>query len=124
MIPGTVSGVLFALGMCMAQEDIRLLNKLTGTAVWIVVLLLGINLIGGKHVNMAKRKITKTNEKIADAVTDGYKKIETGVVDGYKKIEQRVVDGYTKSEENFVETFLKKDSETLGEAKDRLKNKK
>lgn len=84
--------------MCMAQEDIRLLNKLTGTAVWIVVLLLGINLIGGKHVNMAKRKITKTNE--------------------------RVVDGYTKIEENFVETFLKKDGETLGEAKDRLKNKK
>lgn len=98
MIPGTVSGVLFAPGMCMAQEDIRLLNKLTGTAVWIVVLLLGINLIGGKHVNMAKRKITKTNE--------------------------RVVDGYTKIEENFVETFLKKDGETLGEAKDRLKNKK
>lgn len=47
---------------------------------------------------MAKRKITKTNE--------------------------RVVDGYTKIEENFVETFLKKDGETLGEAKDRLKNKK
>ena len=62
---------------------------------------------------MAKRKITKTNEKIAEEVTDGYKKIETGVVDGYTKIE-----------ENFVETFLKKDGETLGEAKDRLKNKK
>ena len=36
---------------------------------------------------MAKSKLVKANEKIADAVVGGYKKIEEGVVGGYKKIE-------------------------------------
>lgn len=114
MIPGTVSGVLFAPGMCMAQEDIRLLNKLTGTAVWIVVLLLGINLIGGKHVNMAKRKITKTNEKIAEAVTDGYKKIETGVVDGYKKLSRESLTAIPKSRKISWRLSLKRTAKRSG----------
>lgn len=69
----------------MDAAEILLLNIFTGTAVWIVVLLLGINLIGGKYTDMAKSKIVKANEKIAEAVTGGYKKIEKGVVDGYKK---------------------------------------
>ena len=105
----------------MEAREILLLNIMTGTAVWIVVLLLGINLIGGKRVNMAKSKIVKANEKIAEAVTDGYKKIEKGVVDGYKKIEKGVVDGYTKIEDKFVDTYLTKDGETVEEAKARLK---
>ena len=96
----------------------------TGTAVWIVVLLLGINLIGGKYSNMAKSKLVKANEKIAEAVTDGYKKIEKGVVDGYKKIEQGVVGGYTKLEDQFVDAYLTKEGETVEEAKARLKNRK
>ena len=105
----------------MEAAEIRLLNMLTGTAVWIVVLLLGINLIGGKYTDMAKSKIIKANEKIAKAVTGGYKKIEQGVVDGYKKIEQGVVDGYTKIEDKFVDAYLTKDGETVEEAKERLK---
>lgn len=105
----------------MTQADILVFNVLTGTAAWIVVLFLGINLIGGKHVDMAKSKIVKANEKIAEAVTDGYKKIEKGVVDGYKKIEQGVVDGYTKIEDKFVDAYLTKDGETVEEAKARLK---
>ena len=105
----------------MMPDDIRLFNIMTGTAVWIVVLLLGINLIGGKRVNMAKSKIVKANEDIAKAVTEGYKKIEQGVVDGYKKIEQGVVDGYTKIEDKFIDTYLTKDGETVEEAKARLK---
>ncbi len=105
----------------MEPAQIQLFNILTGTAVWIIVLFLGINLIGGKHVDMAKSKIVKANEKIAEAVTDGYKKIQSGVVDGYKKIEQGVIDGYTKIEDKFVETFLAKDGETIEEAKARLK---
>jgi len=108
----------------METSEILLLNIFTGTAVWIVVLLLGINLIGGKYTNMAKSKIAKTNEKITEAVTDGYKKIEKGVVDGYKKIEQGVVDGYTKIEDKFVDAYLTKDGETVEEAKARLKEKK
>jgi len=94
----------------MKAAEILLLNIFTGTVVWIVVLLLGINLIGGKYTDMAKSKIVKANEKVAEAVTDGYKKIEKGVVDGYKKIEDK-----------FVDAYLTKDGETVEEAKARLK---
>ena len=105
----------------MDAPEILLLNIFTGTAVWIVVLILGINLIGGKYIDMAKSKIVKANKKIAEAVTGGYKKIEKGVVDGYKKIEQGVVRGYTKIEDKFVDAYLTKDGETVEEAKARLK---
>lgn len=105
----------------MTPEDIQLFNILTGTAVWLVVLLLGINLIGGKRIDMAKSKIVEVNEKIAEAVTDGYKKIEKGVVEGFSKIEKGVVEGYTKIEDKFVDAYLTKDGETVEEAKARLK---
>ena len=108
----------------LTQGEIRLLNIMTGTAVWLTVLLLGINLIGGKKVDMAKSKIVKANEKIADTVTHGYKKIEEGVAYGYKKIEKGVVDGYTKIEDKFIESYLAKDGESVEEAKKRLKNNK
>ena len=108
----------------MEATEILLLNIFTGTAVWTVVLLLGINLIGGKYTDMAKSQIGKANAKIVEAVTGGYKKIENGVVDGYKKIEQGVVDGYTKIEDKFVDAYLTKDGETVEEAKIRLKEKK
>lgn len=105
----------------MESGAILLFNILTGTAVWIIVLLLGIHLIGGKYTKMAKSKIAKANEKIAEAVAGGYKKIENGVVDGYKKIEKGVVDGYIKIEDKFVDAYLTKDGETVEEAKARLK---
>ncbi len=108
----------------MKADKILLLNIFVGTAVWIIILMLGINLIGGKYTNMAKSKIIKANEKIAEAVTGGYKKIEKGVVGGYKKIEQGVVKGYTKIEDKFVDAYLTKDGETVEEAKARLKNTK
>ena len=105
----------------MEAADILLLNMFTGTAVWIVVLLLGVNLIGGKYTDMAKSKIVKANEKIAEAVVGGYKKIEKGAVEGYKKIEQSVVKSYTKIEDKFVDAYLTKDGETVEDAKTRLK---
>lgn len=105
----------------LTPTEIQIFNILTGTAVWIIVLFLGINLIGGKRVDMAKSKIIKTTEQVAEAVTGGYKKIEKGVVDGYKKIEQGVVGGYTKIEDKFVAAYLTKDGETVEEAKTRLK---
>lgn len=49
----------------MESEEIRLFNILTGTAVWLLVLLLGFNLIGGRCVNMVKLRIAKANERIA-----------------------------------------------------------
>lgn len=107
----------------MTATEIRLFNILTGTAVWLILLLLGINLIGGRYVNMAKSKIVEANKKIANAVAGGYKVIEKGVVDGYKKIQDGVVDGYSKMEDKFVEAYLTKDGETVAEAKARLKNK-
>lgn len=105
----------------LTSAEIQIFNILTGTAVWLIVLFLGVNLIGGKRVNMAKSKIVKANEKIAEAVTTGYKKVEKGVVDGYKKIERGVVCGYSKIEDKFVEAYLTKDGETVEEAKARLK---
>lgn len=100
----------------MEAAEILILNIFTGTAVWITVLLLGMNLIGGKYTVMAK-------SKIAEAVTGGYQKIEKGVVDGYKKMERGVVAGYSKIEDKFIEAYLAKDGETTEEAKARLKNK-
>ena len=94
----------------MTSENIILFNILTGSAVCILIFLLGINLIGGRGVDMAKSKIIKANQKIADAV-----------VGGYKKIENAVVGGYTKIEDKFVDAYLTKEGETVEEAKKRLK---
>lgn len=106
----------------MSGENIRLFNALTGSAVCVAVLILGINLIGGKNVTMAKSKLAQATEKIAENVVGGYKKIEKGVVDGYAKIEKGVVDGYTKIEDKFVDQYLTRDGETVEDAKKRLKN--
>ena len=105
----------------LTRAEIQIFNILTGTAVWIIVLFLGINLIGGQRVDMAKSKIVKANEEIAETVIGGYQKIEKGVIDGYKKIEQGVVSGYIKIEDKFVEAYLTKDGETVEEAEARLK---
>ena len=108
----------------MSVAEIGVFNIATGTGVWLVVLLLGLNLIGGKYTIMAKSKVKKAVDQMAEAVVDGYKKIETGVVEGYKKIEKRVVSGYTKIEDKFVDTYLTEEGETVEEAKNRLKEKK
>ena len=96
-----------------SKNEILLFNTLTGSAVCLLVLLMGINLIEGRYVKMAKSKIVKANEKIADAV-----------VSGYKKVENAVVGGYTKIEDKFVDAYLTKDGESVEEAKKRLKNQK
>lgn len=59
---------------------------------------------------MAKSKLVKANEKIAEKV-----------VRTYQKIEDTVVGGYTKIEDAFVDCYLTKDGETVEEAKKRLK---
>ncbi len=90
--------------------EIQIFNALTGAGVCLLVCLLGINLIGGRYVDMAKSKLVQANEKIAESVVGGYKKIESAVVEGYTKIEDR-----------FVDAYLTKDGETVEEAKARLK---
>ena len=69
---------------------------------------------------MAKSKLVKANEKIAQGVVGGYKKIEEGVVGGYKKIEDGAVCGFNKITDKFVDNFLTKEGETVEEAKARL----
>ena len=69
---------------------------------------------------MAKSKLVAVNEKIADAVVEGYKKIEDGVGGGYKKIEEGAVEGFNKIADKFVDNFLTKEGETVEEAKERL----
>ncbi len=59
--------------------------------------------------------------KIAEKVTVIYGKIENTAVDSYHKIEQTVVGCYTKIEDAFVQRYLLKESETLAQAKERLK---
>lgn len=105
----------------MTEENIFLMNCLTGTAVYLFIFLLGINLIGGQKVTMAKSKMVEANKKLAVNVKASYKKIEDTVVSGYKKIENATVSGYTKIEDKFVEKYLIHDGETLEEAKKRLK---
>lgn len=69
---------------------------------------------------MAKSRLVKANEKIAEKVVGGYKKIEEGVVGGYKKIEEGAVGGVNKISDSFVDQFLTKDGESIEEAKARL----
>ena len=69
---------------------------------------------------MAKSKLVKANEKIAEGVVGGYKKIEEGVVGGYRKIEEGAVGGFNKIADKFVDIFLTKEGESVEEAKARL----
>lgn len=96
----------------LTPGEIRLFNLLTGSGVCILVFLLGINLIGGKKIDAAKSKLVQANEKIASAVTGGY-----------KTVERTVVGAYTTIEDKFVDAYLTRDGETVEEAKARLKKK-
>lgn len=58
---------------------------------------------------MAKSKIVKANEKIAEKV-----------VGTFEKIEETVVGGYSKIEDAFVDRYLTKDGETVADAKERV----
>ena len=57
-------------------------------------------------ITMAKSKLVKTNEKIAEKV-----------IGTYQKIEDTVVGGYTKIEDAFIDRYLTKDGETVEEVK-------
>lgn len=58
---------------------------------------------------MAKSKLVKANDKIAEKVVSGYKKIAEGAVSGFNKVADK-----------FVDSFLTKDGETVEEARERL----
>ena len=98
----------------MTANAALVLNICTGGAVCLLVFLMGLNMVfdeKGFEI-MAKSKIVKVNEKIAEAV-----------VGGYKKVEETVVGAYTKVEDKFVDQYLTLDGETVEEAKARLKKK-
>lgn len=110
----------------MSAGEMLLLNALTGGAVCILVFLMGLNMLFDEKgfEKMAKSKIVKANQKIAEAVVEGYKKMEDAVVGGYKKVEETVVGAYGKIEDKFVDQYLTKDGESVEEAKARLKGEK
>lgn len=58
---------------------------------------------------MAKSKLVKANQKIAESVVSGYHKIEEGVVSGFMRITDK-----------FVDEFLTKEGESVEDAKRRL----
>lgn len=68
-----------------------------------------------------EKPVKNMNDKIADAVVEGYKKIENGVVSGYKKIEDGVVEGFNKVSDKFVEKLFAKEGESVEDAKARLR---
>ncbi len=105
----------------MAFNHILLFNLLTGAGTCILLLLLGLNLIGGRKIDMAKSKLVNGIKQIEKGVADGYKKVEKTVVTGYKKVEKTFVDGYTKIEDKFVDQYLTHEGETVEDAKARLK---
>ena len=70
---------------------------------------------------MAKSKLVRANEKIADAVVGGYRKIEQGVVGGYQKIEDGVTGAFKKVEDGFVDKFLTREGESVEDAEKRLR---
>lgn len=69
---------------------------------------------------MAKSKLVKVNEKIAENIVGGYRKIEEGVVGGYKKIEKGAVGGFNRIADSFVDNFLTREGETVKAARARL----
>ncbi|MBQ6894975.1 MAG: hypothetical protein IJN40_05740 [Clostridia bacterium] len=71
---------------------------------------------------MAKSKLVKISEKIAEGVTEEFEKISDGVTGGFEKISNSVVKGYTKIEDKFVDMYLTEDGESIEDAKKRLKN--
>ena len=62
------------------------------------------------YAKMAKSKLVKANEKIAENVTSGFQKVCDAAVGGYTKIEDK-----------FVDLYLTRDGETVAEAKRRLR---
>ncbi len=72
---------------------------------------------------MAKSKLVKWSAEIEKTVMDTYKWVEDAAVGTYQKMEDAVVGGYQKIEDAFVEQYLTKEGETIGEAKQRLKQK-
>lgn len=104
----------------MANSNIRLFNILTGTAVCLSIVILGINLIK-KEKKMTKSNIVRANERIANSMKRIYESIRNAVVGGYKWVEAIVVTGYLKIENFFVERYLTHEGETVEEAKSRLK---
>lgn len=115
--------MLASFGADMPAGDVLLFNALTGGGVFLIVLLMGFNMLFDEkgYEKMANSKLVKANQKIAKTVVDGYKTVEDAVVSGYKKVESTVVGAYEKVENKFVDQFLTKDGESVEEAKMRLK---
>ena len=68
--------------------------------------------------------ITAVVDKIAQAVTCGYKKIERGAVRSYQAVESGAVRGFENLMDKCVEVLFARENERVDEAKARLSRKK
>ena len=96
----------------LTDFEIKIFNILTGSAVCLLIFILGIGLISERKFNMSESKFVKVNRTIAHKVVGIYKIIEKAVVGCYFKIEDK-----------FIDVFLRHDSETIEETKERIKKK-
>ena len=117
--------------------DAYTMNLMTGAGVCLFALVLGVWMMRSSKreketIGMAKSKLVKANERIAekvagayqkveDTVVGAYQKVEDTVVGAYQKVEDTVVGTYTKIEDKFVDQYLTKEGETVEQAKQRLK---
>lgn len=111
----------------MGETEIRMMNILSGSAVYLFVLALGGIMIHRGITKkgqgtMKKSKIEKAQEEISKKAVDTFTKIEDAVVGGYTHIQDAVVGSYTKVEDAFVSRYLTRDGETVEQAKARLKS--
>ena len=96
----------------LTDFEIKIFNILTGSAVCLLIFILGIGLTTERKFNMSESKFVKVNRTIAHKVVGIYKIIEKAVVGCYFKIEDK-----------FIDVFLRHDSETIEETKERIKKK-
>ena len=147
LIMGTVSGVLFALGMCMAMlpewnafsEGVILGG--VGIVLGIITAIIWCKMENKKLPKMNAKNVLRTVYIILSTLILGvgmclclvWNQIVWGTLVGLLGIVmlialipmiKGVVEGYTKIEDKFVDAYLTKDGETVEEAKARLKKNK
>lgn len=101
-------------------EGIQAMNAGTGICICLSLYGLSISLILNKNRGKLERNYGMATSKIIQI----NKKIEQKVVGTFQKINDKVVSDYTKIEDGFVDRYLTQESESVDEAKKRLKEKK
>ena len=108
----------------LTNSQMLIFNLLTGLTVWIIVILLGVNLLEVRWVILTKSNLVSVNKKIAKIMVDGYKLLGNGASKGYKIIEKGFVTAYRKVENKYVDAYLAKEGESVQATKERIKKQR